>query len=174
MNAIDQHNLAEIESLNQRGGRTLSFIDLISAGTMTEEMVAYCWTAIANGASFLTAARPGGAGKSTVLANLLALLPPGEDITTFADDTRGRVGGTLRVPASLSTGHFGTRSVPPTRCSLAHEIGSGQWYGYIWGDQVREFIDLKQRGHRLAACLHADTLDELTQILCTPPLSCSS
>jgi hypothetical protein len=64
--------------------------------------------------------------------------------------------------------------VPPTRCSLAHEIGSGQWYGYIWGDQVREFIDLKQRGHRLAACLHADTLDELTQILCTPPLSCSS
>ena len=153
MNAIDQHNLSEIESLNQRGGRTLSFVDLIGAGTMTEEMVAYCWSAIAGGASFLTAARPGGAGKSTVLANLLALLPPGEKITTFTS----------------------ARDVAPApQCSLAHEIGSGHWYGYLWGEQVREFLSLKSHGHRLAACLHADTLDELTQILCTPPLSCAS
>ncbi|MHB8996635.1 MAG: hypothetical protein ACYC63_15420 [Armatimonadota bacterium] len=163
MNPIEQHNLSEIESLNQRGGRTLSFVDLIRAGTMTEEMVAYCWAAIAGGASFLTAARPGGAGKSTVLANLLALLPPGEEILT--------VGRGLRPAPGEET----ARDVATApQCSLAHEIGSGHWYGYIWGEQVREFLNLKSHGHRLAACLHADTLDELTGIFCTPPLSCSS
>ncbi|MEN6643844.1 MAG: hypothetical protein ABFE08_15520, partial [Armatimonadia bacterium] len=96
MDQLQSHNLREIEGLNQRGGRTLSFVDLIEAGTMTAELVAYCWTSIAHGASFLTAARPGGAGKSTVLANLLALLPPGEEITTFC-------GAGARTPAQSSS-----------------------------------------------------------------------
>jgi hypothetical protein len=167
----EQHNLAEIESLNQRGGRILSFVDLIRAGTMTEEMVAYCWTAIAGGASFLTAARPSGAGKSTVLANLLALLPPGEEIVTFPS-----VGGGLRAAPGEATALDVARAPQSGRptCSLAHEIGSGPYHGYIWGSHVREFVALRSHGHRLAACIHADTLDELTGILCTPPLSCSS
>jgi len=42
MNPLQDKNLREIEGLNQRGGRTLSFVDLIAAGTMTAEMVAHC------------------------------------------------------------------------------------------------------------------------------------
>jgi len=150
MDALQQHNRREIEGLNQRGGRTLSFVDLIAAGTMSEEVVAHCWTAIAHGASFLTAARPGGAGKSTVLANLLAFLPAGERIATW---------------------HPGGGATPgvPT-CHLAHEIGAGHWYGYIWGSDVPEFLALRSAGDRVASCLHADTLEELTGILCAPPL----
>ncbi len=150
MDELQQHNLREIESLNQRGGRTLSFVDLIAAGTMSAEMVAHCWTAIAHGASFLTAARPGGAGKSTVLANLLVLLPAGERIATW---------------------HPGTGATPgvPT-CHLAHEIGAGHWYGYIWGRDVPAFLARRSAGDRVASCLHADTLDELQGILCAPPL----
>ncbi len=150
MNPLQDKNLREIEGLNQRGGRTLSFVDLIAAGTMTAEMVAHCWTAIAHGASFITAARPGGAGKSTVLANLLCLLPPGEEIVTVTDP------------------HIVDDDGP--NCYLAHEIGPGHWYGYIWGRQVAEFLALIPRGNRVASCLHADTLDETRQILTSPPL----
>lgn len=150
MDRIQRKNLREIEGLNQRGGRTLSFVDLIRAGTMSDELVAYCWTAIAHGASFLTAARPGGAGKSTVLANLLCLLPPNEEIVTVTD------------PDIVDD------SVP--NCYLAHEIGSGHWYGYIWASQVRDFMALMARGSRIASCLHADYLDETRSILTAPPL----
>lgn len=148
---VEQHNLYEIESLNQRGGRTLSFVDLIAAGTMTVEMIAHCWTAIAHGASFLTAARPGGAGKSTILANLLALLPPGEKILTWRPN----------MPLISDA----------RNCYLAHEIGPGRWDGYIWGKDVRQFLALSQQGQRVASCLHADSWEELQEMLCSPPLS---
>jgi len=150
MDALQQHNLREIEGLNQRGGRTLSFVDLIATGTMSAEMVAHCWTAIAHGASFLTAARPGGAGKSTVLANLLVLLPPNERIVTWS-------------PADAIASGTST-------CYLAHEIGAGHWYGYIWEADVRDFLARRSACDRVASCLHADTLEELQGILCGPPL----
>ncbi len=152
---LQRANLAEIESLNQRGGRTLSIVDLIGDGTLTPEMGGYFLARMADGASVLTAAGPGGTGKSTLLANLLVLLPPGERIISTAS------------PEVISCG---LRQTSPA-CYLAHEIGSGHWHGYIWGQQVAEFFVLAERGHRLAAAIHADTLDELTRSLCSPPLN---
>jgi hypothetical protein len=55
-------------------------------------------------------------------------------------------------------------------CYLAHEIGSGHWYGYIWGRDVARFLSLIEDKRRVASCLHADTLEELTDIVCSPPL----
>lgn len=172
MNELQRSNLRQIEGLNQRGGRTLSIVDLIRAGTMSAEIVAHCWTAAAHGASFLTAARPGGAGKSTVLANLLALLPPEEEITTWtADGDRHRA---ERSPGGLPAASRSARSQSPRsrgRCYLAHEIGPGQWYGYIWGADVAGFLRLREEGQRVASCLHADTMEELRGILEGPPLN---
>jgi energy-coupling factor transporter ATP-binding protein EcfA2 len=151
MDRLQHKNLQEIEGLNQRGGRTLSFVDLIACGTLSAELVAYCWAAIAHGASFLTAARPGGAGKSTILANLLCLLPPAEEIVTVTNPQ-------LVAPEAR-------------RCWLAHEIGAGHWYGYIWGRQVPDFMGRTADGQRIASCLHADTLSEVHAALLKPPLS---
>jgi len=156
MTDLEQQNLHEIESLNQRGGRTLSVVDLIEAGTLSVELAGYFMARVARGASFFTAAMPGGAGKSTVLANLLCLLPPGERIVSTSSD---RIVHDALRQADLS----GT-------CFLAHEIGSGHWYGYIWGSTVADFVALKRKGARLASCLHADTLEQLTGILTGPPL----
>ena len=58
-------------------------------------------------------------------------------------------------------------------CYLVHEIGSGDWYGYIWGRDVANFFSLIDGQRRIASCLHADTLEELTGILCSPPLRVS-
>ena len=44
---IEQLNLRQIEQLNQRGGRMLSIVDLIQAGTISVEMAAYTMRAMA-------------------------------------------------------------------------------------------------------------------------------
>jgi hypothetical protein len=146
--AIEEQNLEEIERLNQRGGRTLSFVDLIEAGTVSSELAGELAACVEAGASILTAARRGGAGKSTLLADLLACLPPGERIVTTPDIEA--------VEAASASG--------PT-CFLAHEIGSGPWYAYLWGRSAAGFFALAHDGARIATCLHADELEELYRIL---------
>ena len=153
---IERHNQRQIDQLNQRGGRMLSIVDLIQAGTISVEMAAYAMRAMHEGASLLTAARPGGAGKTTLMAALLSLLPPGVPI--------GHGGRPPRDPRRA-----GQPAAEPA-CYLAHEIGSGDWYGYIWGRDVADFFSLIEGQRRIASCLHADTLEELTGILCSPPL----
>ena len=152
MNSIEQHNLQQIEDLNQRGGRTLSIIDLIEANTVSLDMAARLLCKVAQGASFLTAARPGGAGKTTLMACLLSFLKPGTRIVTVSDSDVLRSAPRERNPAG-------------PLCYLAHEIGSGHYYGYIWNEDVSHFLALTQAGHTIASCLHADTLPELTGIL---------
>ena len=153
---IERHNHRQIEQLNQRGGRTLSIVDLIQAGTINVEMAADAMRAMAEGASLLTAARPGGAGKTAPMAAILGLLPPGVPIVTV-DGSRVIHEG-LKHPAGEPA------------CYLAHEIGDGDWYGYIWGRDVVEFFSLIGGQRRIASCLHADTQEELTGVLCSPPL----
>ncbi len=153
---LEGRNLRQIEQLNQRGGRALSIVDLIRAGTIDVRTAAYAMRALAEGASLLTGARPGGAGKSTLLGALLGLLPPGVPLVTVDRSEVIRDG--LKRPADEPA------------CYLAHEIGSGHWYGYIWGEDVPDFLRLMEGRRRIASCLHADTLEELTGILEAPPL----
>jgi hypothetical protein len=148
---IERHNLAQIDWLNQRGGRNLSIVDLIEAGTLTAEMAALGWLAVESGAAFLTGAVPGGAGKTTLMAALLSFLPPGERIITLQDRAviQEALDGGVVCPATL----------------LAHEIGSGNWYGYIWGRDAADFLALWRRGIRCVSCLHADTPEHASRVL---------
>ncbi|MFW6171548.1 MAG: hypothetical protein ACODAD_13745 [Planctomycetota bacterium] len=149
-------NSREIEQLNQRGGRTLSIVDLIEADTIDVRMAAHAMRAVAQGASLLTGARPGGAGKTTLMAAILGLLPPKVPIIT--------------VDRSHVVRQGRERPANEPACYLVHEIGSGHWYGYLWGPDVADFISLIGGERRIASCLHADTLQELTDILVFPPL----
>lgn len=122
-------------------------------------MAACGMRAVAEGASVLTGARPGGAGKTTLMATFLHLLPP--DVRILAVDRPAVIAGALAEPPTTPL------------CYLAHEIGPGHWYGYIWGRQVADFLALVEGPRRVASCLHADTLDELFAILTSPPLGVS-
>ena len=159
LDRLETDNLRQIEALNQRGGRTLSVVDLIDANTLDVEMAAYLLCCVANGASFLTAANPGGAGKSTVLATLLNFMPPGTQIVTTS--------GSAVIESEL---HREPRE--PT-CVLAHEIGAGRWFGYIWGQDVADFFRLMDGPRRIASCQHADTLDEMKGVLLSRTLNVS-
>lgn len=149
---MDQkRNVEQIEGLNQRGGRMLTVVDLMQAGTISEEMAAYLLCAVSAGASFLTAARPGNAGKTTVLANLLSFLPPQARILTIRDAAMLH-----EVAGYTDDGNT---------CYLVHEIGHGPFYSYLWNGEVPVFLGMLRQGKTVASCLHADTLEEMEEVL---------
>ncbi len=147
---VRQHCM-QISRCNQRGGRMLSAVDLIEAGTMTADLAAYALAAIGGGASFLVGAVPGGAGKTTVMGALLNFLPasmalyPADGLATIQDASK-----------------------PPARrsCYICHEIGNGPYYCYLWGAKLRAYFDLTEAGHMLATNLHADTCEQVRDQVC--------
>jgi hypothetical protein len=158
---FEEHNLMEIEGLNQRG-KTLSIVDLIRANTLSLDMAAYSMYAIANGASFLTAARPGNAGKTTLLACLLTLLPPGIKIIS------------VNSPNIVTDAHKIMDGEEPSKfCFTPHEISGGRIYGYLWGKHVGQLIHLTKDGCRVASCIHADMLSEMHNIMVSGELDVS-
>jgi hypothetical protein len=130
----------EIERCNQRGGRFLSIVDLLEAGTLDLELAAYLGAAVLQGNSFLVGAVPGGAGKTTVMGALLGFVPPDTDLCAA---TEGVPGAALREGG-------------PRRCLICHEIGRGPYFAYLWGRDVRDFFRLPSAGHMGATNLHAD------------------
>jgi len=146
MPMIDQH-CREIDRCNQRGGRMLSAVDLLDAGTLDLDLAANLAAAISGGASFLVGAVPGGAGKTTIMAALLNFLPADVPIVT--------VDGAPTIQPGA-----------PRACYLCHEIGSGAIFSYLWGDEARDFFALTQRGHIVATNLHCDTIEQTRRQLC--------
>ncbi len=150
--ALFRAHIRAIDDCNQRGGRMLSLVDLMDAGAVDLPLAAYLSAAMRSGASLLVGARPGGAGKTTVMCALLNFLP---------DDT------ILRPVASRTGPVEGQQDAHPARAVyLAHEIGSGPYYAYVWGKEARAFFRLGAQGHLIASNLHADTLEETRDQLC--------
>ncbi|TVQ36280.1 MAG: hypothetical protein EA384_14715 [Spirochaetaceae bacterium] len=127
-----------VKRSNQRGGRMLSLVDLIEANTLTSAQAAWLTERLENGASFLVGAVPGGAGKTAVMGALITMLP--------ADET---------VHVTLS-GSSGWRQAGPGACLVAYEISPASYEGYIWGEELRTFMQRGLEGARLVANLHAD------------------
>ena len=158
---FEENNLDEIESLSQRG-RTLSIVDSINSNTIDMDMAALCLYAISNGSSFLTSARPGNAGKTTLMACLLTFLTPGVRIISIGN------------PSVVTDTHnaLSGKSID-NLCVLCHEIGHGHLHGYLWGKYVGQLFDLMNCGCRIASCIHADTLDEMHGTLVSSELGVS-
>ena len=123
----------------------LSIRDLLDAGTLNEEMATYLLAAISNGNSFLVGSRPGGAGKTTIMAALLNFIPDYDIIPTENNHVIEK----------------GLHDDEP-KCFVAHEIGAGRWYAYIWGQDVTNFLKLTDK-HIVAGNLHADDIDEVLE-----------
>jgi len=126
---------------NQRGGRMLSVVDLIEAGTLTLGQAAWLVDRVRSGDSFLVGARPGGAGKTTIMSALLCHLPAGSRVLLTNPGT------------GWEKAHAGD-------CVVAYEIGSGPYDAYIWGRDVRLLTELGRCGVRIVSNLHADTLEQ--------------
>jgi hypothetical protein len=142
---------AELNRCNQRGGRMLSVTDLLDAGSLDLDLAAYLMSRISRGASFMVGARPGGAGKTTVMCALLNLVAPGVEL----------VAAQSSAVRDAERQGIGTR-----RCYICHEIGSGPYFAYLWSGDLRAYCSLTQNGHQLATNLHADDLHEARSQVC--------
>jgi len=129
----------------------LSVFDLLAAKTLDLNLAAYLMARISRGASFMVGSVPGGAGKTTVMCALLNFVPV--DIPLIAA-TPEAVYKTSRATASSRA------------CYICHEIGSGQYFAYLWSDALRAYCRLSEHGHILATNLHADDLEEAREQVC--------
>ncbi|MBN1937776.1 MAG: hypothetical protein JW934_24170 [Anaerolineae bacterium] len=142
---IESH-VAEINRCNQRGGRMLSLVDLIDAGSVSLPLAAHLAAAMRANTSLLVGANPGGAGKTAVMCALLNFVPDETALVPVAG--QGVLAQAMRDPS------------PDKTCYIAHEIGAGPYFAYLWGRQARAFFGLATNGHSTACNLHADTLHE--------------
>ena len=152
MKNIEEANLSAIRRLNQRGGRFLTVVDLLEAGTLDEKLLKFFLKRLWRGDSFLGAAGPSGTGKTTLMGALLNLIPPGTEILTAE---RGSP-----LPDSKS-GH--------SPLYLAHELNDAPYYGYIWGREATRFLKAA-RDRRIAATLHAESLEGVRKKLTRRPV----
>ena len=161
---FERANRQAIDRLNQRGGRMLSLVDLLDAGTLDLDMAAAMAYIAAAGGSFLTAAGPGGVGKTTLMGAALAFLAPGTEIVTIeGPETLKRLAAQPPLKPS-----------DPPQCLVVHEIGSGDYYGYLWSADVARYFDLAvSPGRSLASNLHAETYAEAVAQLTGTPLGVS-
>ena len=137
-----------IERSNQRGGRMLSVIDLLQRGTLSKRQLAWLMVRIEQGASWLVGAVPGGAGKTTVMSALLGVLPAQTLIRVVQPSMR-------------------LESLDRGTCLVIYEIGKGRYDGYVWGQELRRVMGLVDRGYRVVANLHADTLAQARELIVT-------
>jgi hypothetical protein len=130
----------------------LKLEDLVANGTMSPEIASTLEATARGRHSFLVVAIPRLAGKSTVMAAMLAHRPKGAPQGTVGDDgtdidalAAARVGGYLVVPE--------ISEYPVTA-------------GYIWGAPVRKVFSRIGADVALAAALHAPGAEEAIEIIC--------
>lgn len=126
---------------NQRGGRMLSVVDLLEAGTLTVYQAAWLLSRVLQGSSWLVGARPGGAGKTTVMSALLAMAPGGARVW-------------------LTNRGSGWQEGKPGDYIVSYELSPGSYDAYIWGKDAVRMTDLGIGGCRIISNLHADTLEQ--------------
>lgn len=122
----------------------LSIVQILQEGTMPPRLAAAFWLGLERGASFLFAADPPGAGKTTILTALLTFAPA----DTVAYFTRGW-GETFDLPPP-SDGY-------PTYL-LVNEM-SDHLPVYSWGPYVLRIFELLTEGYSLCTTVHADTVE---------------
>jgi hypothetical protein len=128
----------------------LSLEDLVANGTVTAEGADVLREIGAGGASFLVYSLPRNAGKSTVTEAILATAPSSMARHDFL--------GTPEEAATL----LGRE---PDGWLAVAEMGHRGRPGYLAEDEIVRAFDVVDHGYPLASSLHADTVDQVYEVL---------
>lgn len=137
------NNIREINRCNQRGGRMLSIVDLLDKNTINIEQASYLFSIISKGGSFIVGAEPSGVGKTTLMCAFLSFLPSNKKI--FAVD-------------SFPIDSTDDKNI----VYVAHEISSGPYFSYLWGEESVKFFELDSQK---ATNLHANDIEQAREVI---------
>ena len=122
-----------------------TILDLIQNGTMSAEMAATMWAAMDERSSFIVAAGPRQAGKSTTTNAILGMLPSSIKL----HDMSGEADQFANLKASGDGGYL-----------VVAEF-SNHMPTYLRGEQVVQVFETAEKGYSIAGTLHADTPEDL-------------
>lgn len=129
----------------------VTLTDLVANHTMDEHIAALLWTIAEEKRSFVTAAVPRKAGKSTVLHAALQHVPQGTAVHALTGAIE-EIKELAKAPDGgyLEVGEISTE--PPSR--------------YIWGEPVLALFEAVASGFSLATTLHAPGVNEVFRQIC--------
>lgn len=134
--------------------RPLSVAQIISLHSVDPETAALVWLLLEYGSS-LTVAGPTdpqpGVGKTTTLNALLQFLPQGTALAYMS--------GMYEEFAFTNIEDID----PATTYAICNEV-SDHLPIYMWGRVARRYLRLPSQGYHIATSVHADTIDDVTQM----------
>lgn len=142
-----------------RSQNRLSLLDLIGNETLSIELAALLWLFVENKTSILTAAGPQLAGKTTLLTALLDMAPR-------------RYNSVLTQGRSEDFSFLDTTDAANTYV-LVPEL-SDHTPAYLWGESVSTLFDALDAGYSMVATMHADSPEQVTQMLRQQPVAIPS
>jgi hypothetical protein len=155
------------------GPEPRSIVELIGSGTLDAELAAMLWLLVEARVPIIVAAEEGGTGKSTLLGALLDFLPADVRIVELAgeDETFDWLpqASELGWPGVARPAPDGAPVRPDTTVLLASELSDHQ-PSYTWGEAARIAVRAASIGYGLVATIHADSLDEVFDMLRRPPV----
>jgi len=150
-----------------------SIVELLRDGTLDTELAAQLWLLVEARVPLVVAAEAQGVGKTTLLNGLLDFLPPDVRIVTLA----GVEETFAWLPQATELGWPGTRwraadgdLVRPDDTVLLVPELSNHTRAYTWGRAARVVVRAASIGYGLAATIHADSLDEVFDLLRVRPV----
>ncbi|MCZ6539650.1 MAG: hypothetical protein O6922_07475 [Chloroflexi bacterium] len=118
---------------------------------MDSRMAALLWTIAEEKRSFVSAAGPRNAGKSTVLNAMLAHVPEGVPIHAL----NGEIDEMQELADSPDGGYL-----------EVGEVSSEGPSRYIWGEPVQVLFETLKAGFSLATTMHAEDADDVFRQIC--------
>ena len=129
----------------------LSLADLVKNRTMSSEIAATLAAAVDERRSFIVAAIPRLAGKSTTMNAMLMSRAGALALHALSEDS----GPALGIPSDGDGGYL-----------VISEISHVPFADYLWGSPVREAFRLaRERDFGIAAALHAGSVEEAFDIV---------
>jgi hypothetical protein len=148
-------------------------VDLVASGTLDAELAAHLWLLIEARVPIIVAAEAQWVGKSTMLDAILEFLPPDVRRVELAGEEEDfgwlPQASELGWPGIALPASDADPVRPDTTVLFAHEL-SDHLPAYTWGAAARIAVRAASIGYGVAATIHADTLEEVFEVLREPPV----